>query len=115
MIFKGLSEGEWQQKRQIIVILNLTYAECHIYALYAECCYAECHYTERHYAECRGAHFRALDFFISMATMLVTIDLIAYDVQRELECFKDKFSITVSLSQQQRKDEYWLIEMLSVA
>jgi hypothetical protein len=41
-------------KRQIIVILNVTYAECHIYALYAECCYAEC----------LGAHFRALDCYI---------------------------------------------------
>jgi hypothetical protein len=31
-------------------MLNVTYAECHIQALDAECHYADCHY-----AECRGA------------------------------------------------------------
>ncbi len=31
-------------------MLNATYAECHIQALYAECHYAECHY-----AGCRDA------------------------------------------------------------
>ena len=31
-------------------MLSVTYAECHILALYAECRYAGCHY-----AECRGA------------------------------------------------------------
>jgi hypothetical protein len=29
--------------------LDVTYAECHIYALYAECRYAECRYSECHY------------------------------------------------------------------
>jgi hypothetical protein len=27
-------------------MLTVTYAECHIYAPYAECRYAECHYGE---------------------------------------------------------------------
>jgi hypothetical protein len=31
-------------------MLTVTNAECHIYALYAECHYAECRF-----AECRGA------------------------------------------------------------
>ncbi len=31
-------------------MLSVTYAECHIKVLCAECRYAECHY-----AECRGA------------------------------------------------------------
>jgi hypothetical protein len=35
-------------------MLNVTYAECLISALYAECHYAECHSAES-YAECRGA------------------------------------------------------------
>ncbi len=26
-------------------MLSVAYAECHIKALYAECCYADCHYT----------------------------------------------------------------------
>jgi hypothetical protein len=30
---------------------SVVFAECHIYALYAECRYAECCY-----AECHGAH-----------------------------------------------------------
>jgi hypothetical protein len=33
-------------------MLIVTYAECHIYAFYAEC-----HYDEHHYAECRSAFF----------------------------------------------------------
>jgi hypothetical protein len=28
-----------------VVMLNVTYAECHIQALYAECHYVECHYA----------------------------------------------------------------------
>ncbi len=35
-------------------MLSVTYAECHIKALYAECFFAECHYAEFHYAVCRG-------------------------------------------------------------
>ncbi len=34
---------------------RVIYAECHILALYAECCYAECHYVLCPYAEYRGA------------------------------------------------------------
>jgi hypothetical protein len=33
-------------------MLTVTYAKCHIKAMYAECHYAECRY-----AECRGAVF----------------------------------------------------------
>jgi hypothetical protein len=36
-------------------MLNIAYAECLNYPLYAECHYAECRYAEYHYAECRGA------------------------------------------------------------
>jgi hypothetical protein len=38
-------------------MLSVTYAdaECHIWALYAECRYAEYHYAECRYAECRSA------------------------------------------------------------
>jgi hypothetical protein len=36
-------------------MLNVVYAECLIYALYAKCRYADCHYAECCYAECRGA------------------------------------------------------------
>jgi hypothetical protein len=36
-------------------MLIVTNAECHKYALYAQCRYAECHYAECHYAECRYA------------------------------------------------------------
>ncbi len=31
-------------------MLSVIYAECHIYARYAECHYAECRYVECHYA-----------------------------------------------------------------
>jgi hypothetical protein len=39
-------------------MLTVTYAECHMKSLYAECRYSECHYAECrysacHYAECR--------------------------------------------------------------
>jgi hypothetical protein len=40
-------------------MLTVTYAECHIYAFYAEC-----HYDERHYAECRGTLFT---FFLKLS------------------------------------------------
>jgi hypothetical protein len=40
-----------------VIMLNVTYAECHIKAPYAEC-----HYAERRYAECRGAKGGALRF-----------------------------------------------------
>jgi hypothetical protein len=33
-----------------VILLTVTYSECHTLALYAECHYAECYY-----AECRGA------------------------------------------------------------
>ncbi len=33
-------------------MLSVTYAEFHIYAIYAECHFAECHY-----AECRGTEW----------------------------------------------------------
>jgi hypothetical protein len=33
-------------------MLSVSYAECHIQALYEECHYAECSYDEGHYAEC---------------------------------------------------------------
>ncbi len=36
-------------------MLNVIYAECLKYALYAECRYAKCRYAECRYAECRGA------------------------------------------------------------
>jgi hypothetical protein len=36
-------------------MLSVTYAECHIQALYDECYYAECLYSECRYKECRGA------------------------------------------------------------
>jgi hypothetical protein len=41
-------------------MLTVTYSECHMKSLYAECHYSECHYAECryaecHYAECRGA------------------------------------------------------------
>jgi hypothetical protein len=36
-------------------MLNVVYAQCLNYALYAECHYAECHDAERRYAQCRGA------------------------------------------------------------
>ncbi len=35
-------------------MLIVTHAECHKYALYAECQYAECRYAECRYAKCRG-------------------------------------------------------------
>jgi hypothetical protein len=35
-------------------MLSVTYAECHIYALYVECNYAEYRYAECRYAECHG-------------------------------------------------------------
>ncbi len=44
-----------QHNGQSIVILTVTYAECHIKAPYAECCDTEYRYAECHYAECRGA------------------------------------------------------------
>ncbi len=39
-------------------MLSFTYAECHLFTLYAECHYAECHYAECHYAECHYAECR---------------------------------------------------------
>jgi hypothetical protein len=38
------------------LMLNVTYAECHIQALYAECHFAECRSAECHYTECCGAN-----------------------------------------------------------
>ncbi len=35
-------------------MVTVTYAECHIKALYAECCYAKCRYAECRYTEWRG-------------------------------------------------------------
>jgi hypothetical protein len=37
-------------------MLTVAFAECYIYAPYAECSYAECHYAVCHYVECRGAN-----------------------------------------------------------
>ncbi len=44
-------------------MLNVVYADCCKYALYAECHYAAFHnavrhYTECRYAECNGAYFK---------------------------------------------------------
>jgi hypothetical protein len=39
-------------------LLSVTYDECHILALYAECRYAECHYAKCRYAECRYSECR---------------------------------------------------------
>ncbi len=36
-------------------MMTVTYAECQICALYAECHYAECLYAECCYAECHSA------------------------------------------------------------
>jgi hypothetical protein len=36
-------------------MLTVTYAWCHIQALYAAYCFAECRYAECPNAECRGA------------------------------------------------------------
>ncbi len=46
-------------------MLDVVYAECLKYALYAECHYAECsqaecHYAECRYAECHGALHRSI-------------------------------------------------------
>jgi hypothetical protein len=43
-------------------MLTVTYAECHIKALYDECLYAECHY-----AESRGANISIEKFVRSFA------------------------------------------------
>jgi hypothetical protein len=40
-------------------MLNVIYAKCFKYALYAECQHAECHYDECCCAEWRGATFDA--------------------------------------------------------
>jgi hypothetical protein len=40
---------------QIVVMMNVVYAQCLKYALYAECHFAECRYAEGHFAECRYA------------------------------------------------------------
>ncbi len=52
-------------------MLTVIYADCHISALYSECCcaegphadchYAECRYAECHYAECHGTIFPQCD------------------------------------------------------
>jgi hypothetical protein len=56
-------------------MLTVTYAECHIYALYAECPYAKCHYAECHYAECCGAFkiYFAPNFLSFFFILLVTL------------------------------------------
>jgi hypothetical protein len=43
-------------------MLSVTYAECHMQTLYAECRYAECRYAECRYAECSGEIARAYPF-----------------------------------------------------
>ncbi len=40
----------------VSVMPNVIHAECHKYALYAECHYDECHYAECRLAECHGAY-----------------------------------------------------------
>jgi hypothetical protein len=40
---------------QSVVMLSISYAECHKSDLYAEWHYAECLYADCNYAECRGA------------------------------------------------------------
>jgi hypothetical protein len=37
-------------------MLNVVYAVCLKYAIYAVCHYADCPYTECRYAECHGAN-----------------------------------------------------------
>jgi hypothetical protein len=55
-------------------MLSVTYAECHIKALYSECRYAECHYTECRYAECRGAlNYAAGSGSVKMAKKLFPV------------------------------------------
>jgi hypothetical protein len=49
-----------------VIMLNVIYAECLKYALYAECHYAECRYTECRYADCRSAlmqHSVSVNFY----------------------------------------------------
>ncbi len=43
------------RKMQSIVMPSVSYAKCHIQALYADCQYSEYRYADCHYAECRGA------------------------------------------------------------
>ncbi len=51
-------------------MLIVTYAECHIQPVYAECHYAECRY-----AECRGANdFESFSFFSILICDLYTED-----------------------------------------
>jgi hypothetical protein len=64
---------------QIITTLSVSYNECHIQALYAECHYAECHYVECryskcHYAECRGA--LVLPYSLIQDTTGVFVDIL---------------------------------------
>ncbi len=39
----------------VLYMLSVSYAECHMRALYAECYYYECRYVECRYAVCRSA------------------------------------------------------------
>ncbi len=45
-------------------MLSVTYAECHIQAVYAECRYAKCRYTE-----CRGADVNVINHYASTMTV----------------------------------------------
>jgi hypothetical protein len=44
-------------------MLSVTYTECPIRAIYAECHEAECHYVECRYAECRGAVTNTVTYY----------------------------------------------------
>jgi hypothetical protein len=53
-------------------MLNVTYAECHKYALYAECRYTECRN-----AECRGAvNYAFLALFTTVTIYYTRLELI---------------------------------------
>ncbi len=47
----------YKQSQQSVVMLSVTYAVCHIQALYDVCRYAECRYAGHCYAKCRSAEY----------------------------------------------------------
>jgi hypothetical protein len=54
--------------------MNVTFAECYTFTLYAECRYAECHYAECHGAATRGQSYKTF-YGVNLLTLFCKLYL----------------------------------------